>query len=227
MSTWSKAHSVGPQRASGIRIWRLCGLIVAFGWPYLPMGTSPSLASVHGDIIVIGIEWAVTCVLALIGFLLLRRSPGFFGLRGVGVRDMLSLLGLFVATYIVMGIVTRFLPLQTSALDLQRVASVPFFLRLGLVLTAGICEEFIYRGFVLAELADWTGSLWLGAFLSWVLFVLAHIGRYGFTTGLVIPAIVGAAITLLYVWRRNLPACMLMHALFDGLTILLLPVLLK
>lgn len=97
---------------------------------------------------------------------MLWRSPGFFGLREVGVRDMLSLLGLFVATYIVIGIVTRFLPLQTSALDLQLVDAVPFFLRLGLVLTAGICEELIYRGVVLEEFADWTGSLWLGAFLS-------------------------------------------------------------
>lgn len=168
----------------------------------------------------------VTFVLALIGFFMLRRSSGFFGLRRIRVRDVLTLLGLFVASYVVMGIVMQFLPPQTSMLDLQSVAAVPFVLRLGLVLTAGICEEFIYRGFALEELTDWTGSIWLGALLSWVVFVFAHTGRYGFTSGLVIPAIVGAALTLLYVWRRNLLTCMLMHALFDGLTIFLLPALL-
>jgi membrane protease YdiL (CAAX protease family) len=126
-----------------------------------------------------------------------------------------------------MGIVLQFVPAQTSMLDLQRVAAVPFSLRLGLVLTTGFCEEFMYRGFALEELADWTGSVRLGVFLSWIAFVAAHIGRYGFTSGLLIPAIVGGALTLLDQLRRNLPSCMLMHALFDGLTIFLLPALLR
>jgi len=33
----------------------------------------------------------------------------------------------------------------------------------------------------------------------------------------------GAALTLLYLWRRNLPVCMLMHAIVDGIFVILVP----
>lgn len=218
--------SLGRDRTKIRRIWTLCGLLLISGWPFLPTGKSPSLANVHNDLLVILIEWIVIVLLAFIGFFLLKRTPSFFGLRVLRLRDLLLMLGLFVATYLVIGVVSQFIPPQTSMLDLRRIAAVPFSLRLALVLTAGICEEFMYRGFTLEELADWTGSVRIGAFLSWLVFVAAHLGRYGFTSGLLIPAIVGGALTLLYLWRRNLPACMFMHALFDGLTIFLLPALL-
>jgi CAAX protease family protein len=219
--------SLGRDRTNLRRIWTLCGLLLICGWPFLPMGQSSSLADVHNDLLVILIEWIVTVLLAFIVFFLLKRAPGFFGLRVFRLRDLLAMFALFVATYLVMGVVTQFVSPQTSMLDLQRIAAVPFSMRLGLVFTAGICEEFMYRGFALEELADWTGSVRFGAFLSWLVFVAAHLGRYGFTSGLLIPAIAGGALTLFYLWRRNLPACMFMHALFDGVTIFLLPALLR
>ena len=43
---------------------------------------------------------------------------------------------------------------------------VPLSLRAGLVLTAGICEEFIYRGFAIEELGALAGSRWLAALIS-------------------------------------------------------------
>lgn len=201
--------------------------MVTLCWRYLFAGESSQLANVCSDLLVIVTDWVVRSVLALIGLSMVRRSSGFFGLRRIRVRDVLTLLGLFVSSYIAPGIVMQFLPPQASLLGMQSVAAVPFVLRPGLVLTAGIGEEIIYRGFALEELADWPGSAWLGALLSSVVIVIAHTGRYGFTSGLVIPAIVGAALMLLYVWRRKLLARMLMHALFDGLTIFLLPALLE
>lgn len=209
------------------RLWVLLGLVAAFGWPYLLLGRSPSLADVHNDLLVIVSEWIVVTILVLIGFGVLKRDAVFFGLRLATGRDIFAMVGMLVATYIVTGIVTRFFPVQTSMLDIQHLAAVPFVVKLALVLTAGICEEFMFRGFAIEELADWTGSIWLGALITWLAFILAHIGRYGLTSGLVIPAVAGGTLTLLYVWRRNLPVCMFMHAFIDGLSIFLLPVLMK
>jgi len=37
--------------------------------------------------------------------------------------------------------------------------------------------------------------------------------------------VIGAVLTVLYLWRRNLPACMLMHAIIDGFFLILVPAL--
>ena len=47
--------------------------------------------------------------------------------------------------------------------------------------TAGICEEFLYRGFLLSEFYRWCHSLWGALVLSSIVFALAHLyqGRLG------------------------------------------------
>ncbi len=81
----------------------------------------------------------------------------------------------------------------------------------------------MYRAFAIEEINGLTGSWWLAGFLSWAAFTLGHIDRYGWTPALLIPAIAGGMLTLLYLWRRNLPLCMVMHFLLDGFSILLVP----
>jgi membrane protease YdiL (CAAX protease family) len=177
--------------------------------------------------VTIAAEWIVVILLGVIGFGILKRNIRYFGLRVPSFRDVRRMLAVLAGTYVIIAVVSHLLSVQTSMLDIEGLLAVPFAVKLGLVLTAGICEEFMFRGFAIEELAGWTGSVWLGGLLSWLAFSLAHVDRYGLTTGLIIPAIAGGALTLLYVWRRNLPVCMLLHAFFDGLSIFLLPVLMK
>jgi len=70
-----------------------------------------------------------------------------------------------------------------------------FALYLGLAVTAGLCEEFIYRGFAMAVLYRLGFSIWLVIFISSVLFGLAHLyqGRGGFVGTFVIGAVFGIA----------------------------------
>jgi membrane protease YdiL (CAAX protease family) len=211
----------------GQRVWILLGLIIAFGWTFLLAGRDPSLTNVHNDLVTIAAEWMVVILLGVIGFGILKRNIRYFGLRVPSFRDVRRMLAVLAGTYVIIAVVSHLLSVQTSMLDIEGLLAVPFAVKLGLVLTAGICEEFMFRGFAIEELAGWTGSVWLGGLLSWLAFSLAHVDRYGLTTGLIIPAIAGGALTLLYVWRRNLPVCMVLHAFFDGLSIFLLPVLMK
>lgn len=64
-----------------------------------------------------------------------------------------------------------------------------------LALTAGLCEEFLYRGFTMAALARWGLPPWSVVLLSSVLFGLAHLyqGRSGFLSTLVIGTVFGTA----------------------------------
>jgi len=64
-----------------------------------------------------------------------------------------------------------------------------------LAVTAGLCEEFIYRGFVFAVFTGMDLPLWLVVLASSVLFGLAHLyqGAGGFVSTLVIGTVFGVA----------------------------------
>ncbi len=82
--------------------------------------------------------------------------------------------------------------LAERVLPQSRVELVPF---LALAVTAGLCEEFLYRGFTMAGLTRAGLPAWGTVLLSSVLFGLAHVyqGRGGFVSTLVIGAVFGTA----------------------------------
>jgi uncharacterized protein len=69
---------------------------------------------------------------------------------------------------------------------------LPYF---ALALTAGLCEEFLYRGFAMAALAHAGLAAWAAVLISSILFGLAHLyqGRGGFVGTLVIGTVFGIA----------------------------------
>lgn len=214
-----------PFRNARHRVVAVFGLAIAFGWTALLAGRTPSLADVHQDLVTIAAEWTVVLALGAVAFGAQRSVPAYFNLRPFTWRDVGAMFSTLALTYALVGFLGAFVSLETSSLDLQLLNQVPLAVRIALVLTAGICEEFIFRGFGIEELASLTGSWSLAGVVSWIAFTLAHIDRYGWSPGLLIPAIAGGTLTLLYLWRRNLPLCMLMHILIDGVSVLLAPML--
>ncbi len=168
-------------------------------------------------------EWAVACILGFIAFGVLRHGASHFGLEMFGWRDVLAMVGALVGNAIATGIASRLFSSAPGMPDLRSLAAVPISLRIILVLTAGICEEFMYRGFGIEEIAHFTGNRWIAGGLSLVFFTFGHLGRYGWSAALLIPAIAGGFLTLLYLWRRNLPICMLMHAIIDATFVVVIP----
>jgi membrane protease YdiL (CAAX protease family) len=82
--------------------------------------------------------------------------------------------------------------LAERILPQSRVELVPY---LGLAVTAGLCEEFLYRGFAMAALTREGLPGWGVVLLSSVLFGLAHLyqGRGGLVSTLVIGTVFGTA----------------------------------
>jgi len=74
-------------------------------------------------------------------------------------------------------------------------SSVEFLPYLALAITAGLCEEFLYRGFSMAVLARAGLPVWAVVLLSSVLFGLAHLyqGRGGSVATLLVGTVLGAA----------------------------------
>jgi hypothetical protein len=90
-----------------------------------------------------------------------------------------------------------------------------------LTITAGICEETIFRGYLQQQFTGWTKSAALGIALQGIVF-----GGYHAPLGLVsvITNAVGGALLYgtLAAWRRSLRPGMIAHTLNDAVGVLVL-----
>lgn len=114
---------------------------------------------------------------------------------------------------------------ESSAQGIKRLTDLPLWARYALVITAGVTEEILFRGYPIERLQEITGSVWLAVLIPLVIFVLAHLGDWslGHLVGVLFG---GVLLTGLYLVTRDLIACMITHALIDT-TIIFLPALLK
>jgi len=78
-----------------------------------------------------------------------------------------------------------------------------------LAATAGVCEEFLYRGYALTKIAELSGSLALGVILSSAAFGIAH--SYQGRMGMIGTGIAGLLYALVFVATGSLLPCMLGH----------------
>jgi uncharacterized protein len=85
-------------------------------------------------------------------------------------------------------------PLQAMAeriLPQSRLELIPF---LALAVTAGVCEEFLYRGFAMAAFSRWGLPAWVAVIGSSILFGMAHLyqGRSGLVGTTILGLLFGA-----------------------------------
>ena len=203
-------------------------LVTAFTFNKAPGGgfltralTGRLPASVPSDTVADIVKSAYTAVLALLAFGVARRRPAFFGMRRIGKQDVLAIwkaLSVLFATVIVLRLLQQdVLPTAPAATD-GRAQAPPLAYGLAGAVVAGLSEEFAYRGYLIEELGDLSGSRILAAAVSVVAFALAHVGSdYGWSLELLYPTLCGIALTALYLWRRNLWACVFMHIGLDAL----------
>jgi len=100
------------------------------------------------------------------------------------------------------GSIERMIPHDREELSL--------FLRLSL--TAGICEELLYRGYVICYLAAWMPSL-AALFVASAIFGIGH--SYQGASGVVKTGLIGLGLGAIYLYTRSLYLGMIMHALID------------
>lgn len=86
----------------------------------------------------------------------------------------------------------RFQAIAERILPQSSVELLPY---LALAMTAGLCEEFLYRGFAMAVLTRTGVNIWAVVLVSAALFALAHLyqGRSGFLATLIVGTVLGIA----------------------------------
>ena len=90
--------------------------------------------------------------------------------------------------------------------------------------TAGFCEETIFRGYLQKQFVAWTGNAPVGIALSAAIFGVCHI--YQGTKAVVVITVYGLMFGILAQWRKSMRPGMMTHALHDsigGLAVRFLP----
>lgn len=116
----------------------------------------------------------------------------------------------------------RNLGLPGYAAGMETALASPVWLRVLAVLTAGVVEETLFRGFAVTRLAQLSRSLALAISLSSVVFAALHFPVWG-TGPSVVFFIGGMATTLFFVWRRDLLAMILAHVAIDMWALVITP----
>jgi CAAX protease family protein len=92
---------------------------------------------------------------------------------------------------------------------------LPLWLVTVIVLRAGIVEELFYRGFAIERLQAMGLGRWAAALIPLVIFSVGH--WTGGAANILIAFVLGAFLSLFYLWRRDLVANMFAHFLVDFL----------
>src|SRR6478752_8786026 len=205
-----------PNPAPARRSWTYLGLFIAlFGilivraavYAFYPPYSFP--AAIWRE----SLNWLCTIALLLIirfGERLPFRSVGF------GRVTLLQSLGWGVVLTIIcmlLGAVVVALTHYTGGSSGAALAKLPVWLVTLIVVRAGVLEELFYRGYAIERLQalglnrNWAGTIPL------VIFSVGH--WTGGWANMVIALVLGAALTLFYLWRRDLVANMIGYFLVD------------
>jgi uncharacterized protein len=141
-----------------------------------------------------------------------RWSKGVENLVDLGIAVCFELVAL-----VVLGGIAHLLHAESSAKNLAfMMPATAFELAVWLILslTAGICEETIFRGYFQRQFIGWTGNTVVGIIISAAIFGAAHIYQ-GWKQTIVI-GVFGAMFGTLAVIRRSLKPGMMAHSAQDA-----------
>ncbi|HUK24562.1 MAG TPA: CPBP family intramembrane glutamic endopeptidase [Terriglobales bacterium] len=226
MSTIPSAPSE-PSPSAVAPAWHtLVVLLVLFGLSasgghshkFAPLGRS------HGHVasylMVLVLEWLLVAFiwfgLRLRGLRMGQLVGGAWGRARAALRDLGLAIGFLVVANLVLAGVAALLKAKTpeSVRGLLPHGRLETILYLLLALTAGICEEIIFRGYLQRQLSAACKSYAAGLVLQGIAFGAAH-GYQGLKFMIVI-AVYGCLFGLMAHWRRSLRPGIIAHFLQDG-----------
>jgi membrane protease YdiL (CAAX protease family) len=211
-------------------LWRLLGLTVAMAGPGLVAGATRALGepgSVAMPLAGLAALWGLLALLLVIVTRGERESLASIGLVKLRLSSVALGIALAAALILVMRLVLPLLAhygLVDLSQGMAEVAAWPVWLRLIAVITAGVVEEALWRGYALTRLAAMTGNTLFGAALSIAAFAIVHVPFWG--PGIIVPVVLGSVISIaVFLWRRDLAIVAVAHALTDGNGLIIEPLL--
>lgn len=137
------------------------------------------------------------------------------------LRDIGLAIAYLIVANIVLGILKHFVSGPPTEALKRMLPQTPLqqAVFVGLAITAGFCEELIFRGYFQRQFTAWTGSISIAVILQAIVFGLGHLYQ-GLGQVLVI-SVYGAMFGLLATWRMSLRPGIIAHMLQDAVSGLL------
>jgi uncharacterized protein len=200
-------------------VWlALAGLALAWGLPEIGLGDRLFRGDALGLRLAREAAWWLYGAIILVWVIRVERLPlASIGLRrptlgtfGWGAGFFLLMIASVMLSF---AVIIPALGMHQDMATTHSLIAVPLWLQCATMVRAGVCEEILFRGYPIERIGWLAGRRWVGALVSLAAFFAAHIG-WGLSQFVVV-AFGGALLTILYLWRRDLPACMIAHALTD------------
>jgi membrane protease YdiL (CAAX protease family) len=167
-------------------------------------------------------QWLLVAAMLLI----LRRHGLSLGDAGQRLASARLTLGVTLALLFILAVVSAILLVRlqrarpktlTRGIGRMRILAPAFGLEMaaftGVCLTAGVCEELLYRGWLVNLLRAATGSAWAAVVLGTILFGIGHASQG--PMAMVRTAFVGLQLGALFIWVGSLVPGEVLHAGFD------------
>lgn len=189
-----------------------------------PQLLAPRVETVTQALVGYAVMWTLAAAVVAMTLLGEGRTLATIGLRRLPLRQMLLGIGIGVCLSLLVPLLTLAAAAmtgngETAIVDMATGVSIGVVI-IGVV-TAAVTEEVLFRGYAIERLEEVTGRTWLAGLVSLAVFTVIHLPNWGtvHTFGVVLP--LGAALTVLYVWKRNLPLVVLVHFVVDAPLIVL------
>ncbi len=161
------------------------------------------------------------CLIVLV--FIIRRGEGL-PLRSIGIGRASLKSSLFWAVILVLlsllagGAVASLVHFEGGPMAAAFAKLPPWFLVL-IVVRAGVVEEIFYRGYAIERLQSLGLNQYVAGAVPLLVFGFAH-GTNGWGN-IAVALTVGAVLTLIYLWRRDLVANIIGHFLIDFISVVL------
>jgi uncharacterized protein len=173
------------------------------------------------------VEWLLFAFVLLGVWLAGSPLSTVLGQRWRSARDVLRDIGIGVGFIIVQQVILSGISAHLHGADSDRAVQfllphgrVEMGLWIALSISAGICEETLFRGYLQRQFATLTQNIFAGIILSAVIFALAH--SYQGLWRAVVIGLDGAMLGGLAHWRRSIRPGIVGHAFKDAVAPLLM-----
>jgi uncharacterized protein len=209
------------RRNAGRRNWttRVVGVLLALGFFSLPVGSwVHDEAGLVNRLVYELIVWAWVVVILLYVVRVERRPLSSVGFRAIGLKDGIIAIvaGILILVSLALVLLVVFPALHWSESgQIASISALPYWLNVLIVVRAAVSEEILFRGYPIERLEELTGSRAVAGVVTCVVFTLDHISFWGWHH-IFIAGLAGAALTILYIWRRNIWVNMIAHFIVDA-----------
>jgi membrane protease YdiL (CAAX protease family) len=189
-------------------------VLVVTNLPLLSNALSEQGRTILGLILV----WLVAIILLIIVKVGEKRPFSSIGIKSITVKEILLAVGigivLSLAVPALTWLISLILPSNGGGIE-EVVSNTSWWLVLISILTAGITEEIIFRGYLIERINEISKKNVVAIIVSTIAFVLPHTLSWNMTHVIAVVIPMGFILSLIYLWKRNLVFNMIIHIVID------------